>query len=66
MRDWIVGDVIIDSPVGPGTLTGASERGYPMVNHITVACCKRDDGAVFDPHGHYDKPAPSQPEIRHA
>jgi len=47
------GDVVIESPVGPGKITGFSQRGYPEVNHITVAYLKRADGTMFDPHGHY-------------
>lgn len=46
------GDVIIASPVGVGKITGVSERGYPQVNHVTVAWCVREDGAQYDPHMH--------------
>lgn len=48
-------DTVIDSPIGPGKITGFSARGYPQVNHITVARLKRADGFVFDPHGSYAK-----------
>ena len=50
-----IGDTIEDSPVGAGTITGASERGYPQVNHVTVARLRRTDGVIFDPHGTYEK-----------
>ena len=45
-----VGDPILASPVGCGTLTGISSVGYPMVNHVTVTWCERPDGARYDPH----------------
>lgn len=51
------GDTVAESPVGPGKITGFSERGYPQVNEVTVACLKRTDGKFFDPHGHYKKDA---------
>lgn len=47
-----VGDWIHDSPVGSGTITDVTERGYPQVNHVAVAWCERPDGGRFDPHGH--------------
>ena len=50
-----VGDTVAKSPVGEGAITGFSQRGYPQVNHIAVACLIRTDEVVFDPHGHYAK-----------
>lgn len=47
-----IGDTIEDSPVGSGTITGVTERGYPQVNHVAVAWLKRTDGIVFNPHNH--------------
>ena len=44
---FAVGDPVKDSPVGPGAMTGISDRGYPQVNHVTVMWLVRDDGAVF-------------------
>ena len=46
-----VGDVVKDSPTGPGTITNITDAGYPQVNHIAVAWLERADGAVFDPRG---------------
>ena len=46
-----IGDVVKDSPNGPGTITDITDAGYPRVNHIAVAWLERDDGAVFDPRG---------------
>lgn len=63
-----IGDVVIDSPHGPGKITGITEAGYPQVNHVAVACLKLEDGRVFDPHGRYNpkkvevaKPQPVKP-----
>ena len=44
-----IGDVVKDSPTGPGTITDITDASYPKVNHIAVAWLERDDGAVFDP-----------------
>lgn len=44
-----IGDPIKDSHVGPGTMTGISDAGYPQVNHITVAWLESQDGDIFDP-----------------
>lgn len=51
-----VGDQIKASPVGAGTLTDVTDVGYPRVNHIAVAWCRREDGATFDPYGHTRTP----------
>lgn len=48
--DLEVGDVVVESPLGPGTITGFSERGFPMVERVTVAWLRREDGALFDPY----------------
>ena len=56
--EFRVGDTVSDSPVGAGTITGTTERGYPQVNHVAVVFLKRTDGVVFDPHGHYSKATP--------
>ena len=50
-----VGDVVKDSPTGPGTITDITDAGYPQVNHIAVAWLERADGAVFDPRGVREK-----------
>jgi hypothetical protein len=47
---WRIGDLVSDSPVGSGVLTGITERGYPQVNHVAVTWLERNDGARFDPH----------------
>ena len=52
---FATGDTVAVSPVGPGTITGITQAGYPQVNDVAVACLKRTDGEVFDPHGHYAK-----------
>ena len=45
-------DPVADSPVGPGTVTGFTERGYPQVNHVAVTWVRLTDGATYDPHEH--------------
>lgn len=45
-----IGDPIHDSPVGSGSVTEFTERGYPKVNGIAVVWCSRPDGALYDPH----------------
>jgi hypothetical protein len=66
-----LGATVIASPDGPGVITGHSERGYPKVNHITVAWClmRAEELYLFDPHGKYsDKEIPSEfftPRCRH-
>lgn len=45
-------DPVSDSPVGAGTITGFSERGYPQVNHVAVTWVRLTDGATYDPHDH--------------
>lgn len=42
-----VGDTIAASPVGPGTLTGITQAGYPQVNHVAVTWIERTDGACW-------------------
>lgn len=46
-----VGDTVKDSPVGPGTVTGITDAGYPQINYIAVAWIECDDGSVYDPWG---------------
>lgn len=41
---------VVDSPVGPGEVTGVSDRGFPQVNGVTVAWLEYGDGEIFDPH----------------
>lgn len=58
-----LGATVIASPDGPGVITGHSERGYPKVNHITVAWClmRAEELYLFDPRGKYiDKEIPSE------
>lgn len=47
-----VGDDVSHGPLGAGTVTGFTERGYPQVNNVAVVWLKRPDGFVFDPHNH--------------
>jgi hypothetical protein len=56
-RELEVGDRVSDSPVGPGEITGFTERGYPQVNRVAVARLRLEDGTPWDPHGSYS-PAP--------
>jgi hypothetical protein len=49
-----VGDIIDDSPVGSGSITGFTERGYPQVNHIAVGWLFTENGLLFNPHDHSD------------
>jgi hypothetical protein len=44
-----------DSPVGPGTITGITQAGFPQVDRVAVARLVRTDGLVFDPYGSYEK-----------
>ena len=58
-----LGATVITSPDGPGVITGHSERGYPKVNHITVAWCLMfaEEQYLFDPHEKFtDKEIPSE------
>ena len=41
-----VGDKIAWSPVGSSVLTGITEAGYPMVNHVAVTCLITESGLV--------------------
>jgi hypothetical protein len=53
MNDRIeITDPVADSPVGPGAVTGFTQRGYPQVNHVAVTWLRLTDGATFDPHEH--------------
>lgn len=55
-RSYIaIGDVISDSAVGAGTITGITDAGFPQVNHIAVAWLECEDGTFFDPHGVREK-----------
>lgn len=48
------GEEVTESPVGPGTLTGMSQAGYPQVNNITVVWVVLAKGnRYFDPCGVY-------------
>ncbi len=49
-----VGDIIDDSPVGGGTITGFTERGYPQVNHVAVGWLLTENGLLFNPHNYSD------------
>jgi hypothetical protein len=59
-----VGDTVAESPLGAGRITGFSERGFPMVDRVTVAWLRRTDGAMFDPYGVADKSATPSPANR--
>lgn len=54
MKPLKIGDKVTESPVGSGTITSFTDRGYPRVNYVAVALLVRDDGFKFDPHGQYD------------
>lgn len=44
------GDEVLDSPVGPGFVTGVTQAGYPQVNDVAVAWLLREDGVLWNPH----------------
>lgn len=50
----MIGDTVLRSPVGPGAITGFTERGFPQVNRIAAAWLVRTDGVTFDPWRHLD------------
>jgi len=50
-NDLQVGDLVKDSPNGPGTITSISSAGFPEVNGVCVAVLIREDGAVWNPLG---------------
>jgi hypothetical protein len=58
------GDEVDASPIGPGTVTGISDAGYPQVNHVAVACLRRVDGKTFDPYGHYKNGVPDKDKVK--
>lgn len=45
---------VIDSPIGPGVLTGFSDAGFPRVNEVAVVWCELEGGGEI---GH-------RPEVR--
>lgn len=54
-RQIEIGDVVSDSGMGPGRITGFSERGFPMVNNVTCGWVEFEDGSKFDPYGVAEK-----------
>lgn len=50
-RELNIGDIVIDSGVGPGKITGFSERGMPQVNEITCAWVIVEGNLLYDPFG---------------
>lgn len=51
-REWpalAVGDQILESPVGAGTITSFTGRGVPRIKEVPAAWLKRADGFVYDP-----------------
>lgn len=46
-----IGDKVAKSGVGPGVITGFTERGFPQVNHVACSWIIFEDGSVFDPYG---------------
>jgi hypothetical protein len=50
-----VGMKVSDSPMGPGTITSFTERGFPRVDDIAVAWIEIETGERFDPYGVADK-----------
>jgi hypothetical protein len=47
-----IGDKVSHSPMGAGTITDFTERGYPRVNHVAVGWLRLETGETFNPHGH--------------
>lgn len=53
MKDSIeIGDAVSHSPVGAGTITGFTERGFPQVNHVAVAWLRLPTGEEWNPFSH--------------
>lgn len=46
-RSLQVGDVVNASPVGPGKITGFTERGCPQVNHVAVSWLRLENNKVW-------------------
>ena len=51
-----VGDVVTDSPVGGGKVTGFNHDGYPEVEGKAVGYFTREDGEKFGAFGTLDTP----------
>ena len=49
-----IGDLVAESPIGPGIVTSITDAGFPCVNEIAVARLTMADGGIFDPHGTYE------------
>jgi len=46
-----IGDKVRNSSVGPGGVTGFTERGFPQVNYVAVSWLILEDGTVYNPMG---------------
>ena len=46
-----IGTIVKNSPVGAGTITEFSERGFPKVNGVAVAWLILESGEIFNPYG---------------
>lgn len=51
-----IGDVVTDSPMGAGTVTGFNPDGYPEVDGQAVSYLTRADGAKFGSSGTLQTP----------
>ena len=65
----MIGTKILFSPVGEGTLTDYTERGYPRVNHVAVTWLIDENYQVIDPifflqKGRYHLIVCSDPEVK--
>lgn len=45
-----VGDRVVESPVGPGEITGFTQVGMPRVNEVAVGWVELADGTIFNPY----------------
>ena len=46
----MVGDKVTESPVGAGSITSVTDRGFPRVNEVAVSWLVTEAGLVFDPY----------------
>jgi hypothetical protein len=44
-----IGDIVLDSPRGPGTITGITDALFPQVDHVAVTWVRCED-YTFDPY----------------
>jgi hypothetical protein len=56
MKGYIeVGDIVKDSPMGAGTVTGITHAGYPQPNEVAVGWLLTEHDELFDPNNRAPK-----------